>query len=660
MSSIVNNVDIGKLIEEANKPWGQRRPSLETRVSEMIDKINTDVDPAKSSGAEVANQRNHLLYFLDLTEAYYQTYRKKAINVLVRCFENDLIREVSRHEKLADCEDRAYRIVDVAKTLLEKCDPEKIQGALLEVQLGLVKALGLCIELIYFYNFEGSLGGQKNNFKQELLGKIGEVERLNTHDHPELGFAVNYATEAIKRLPTDISKIEKVAEILLNIGSVAISVTTKIYYPFSYMDFQVCQDRLVEVAHIINENFIKEDWFDRILNLKALSIKAKVSTEALATIFILTHEQKTKDYRFLIGAINILGAITLDNLDEKIIRMVLHGLEVENEKKDKKLEGLLRFISCDYFNREQNLNVQLHAIRMLCRIREDLKKRKVVNDYIKHEIEILDKELKQLEDFYFSFDDKVHIGQFIASEMGSKIPLQPKREKESLYYAAFLMLMSIKLQKGKEMIPFCMLIEDLKSQSLFDKFDFNHIIGNFNLNFFDNRVEEGNWALMIREEGWRVLKNVLYELSSYSGHRELDLRLYQFGFPNHPSESLTKLIKFINKGLSSSVLNRQARWSCYTIKILKLSGPLRETEINALAQLILSRRDFDRTIDIHLYNQPLDDKIEELEKAFEKNMKAYDHIYIYKKPNYSLFGNDKDNKYDKHLFSGYKRLFRKL
>lgn len=294
---------------ELGKTGGTPQVTKEQTRSYISQKIRTLKESAKSP-VNLPSVRSDLCKLSRISSAHYPDLKEEVFNLLLHLIEEDPITPQTAHGILE-------MVIDL------NSDLALLNAQILSIlfQKKLARVFSASVELfLRHYNKKDHVNGVNELQKLALLETQSNFSGLNTKENLSIEFYSQMALEASKRLTSDKTFFTEIFERLSHFAaSLGKAYNTDLGAFFSELG-QVFQGL---------DNKIKEKWFEGLFMLREVVQKAPDNMKKVITIQVLLETKKEGyDWKFIYGALEILGEIVSQTEDIKVLDAALFGQSV--------------------------------------------------------------------------------------------------------------------------------------------------------------------------------------------------------------------------------------------------------------------------------------------------------------------------------------------
>lgn len=313
----------------------------------------------------LSRARSSLYNLIEFTNKKYSiSLKEEILDLLIELFEKD---SAKTHET-------AVNVLDIVIKLNKDLVASKAQGLIIPIQQKLLKAFLAAVELyLRHYNMKNHVNGITDAQKKEFLDTQSALSDLNTQETIEIKFLNGRASEACKRLKTDLPSWKD--------GFVRFSKVIEAAFAVFNKDFSGFITKFKEAIDGLDNKF-ENKWFDVLFLMLNLVRQVENNNEKLFIIqqALAAEKEAINDWEYLYGALEIFEKIvakiseeevdllkiallgkdshqTLPSAKEKPNTITDAGLKIAQEALAKKLPGITAYTEFNrYIKKDEKAN----------------------------------------------------------------------------------------------------------------------------------------------------------------------------------------------------------------------------------------------------------------------------------------------------------------
>jgi tetratricopeptide (TPR) repeat protein len=282
---------------------------------------------------DIPSARRNLFLLAGLN---HQELKMAALSSLIEVLEADQIKR-----------NTAFDLIVLAIDLMKQMDRELMQTVLVDEQICICQAYGMVAELIQRHYAKKHLGGITAELKTQLIQTAKTLEDLNTHSHPSLHFAVEYALEGIKRLRDDRKELFEIFERMFHLLTAAAAFQNNNYETFTDQFQKVYQGLDIRITH---------SWYDFTMLFNELAKNANKDRGQLSILQFMVKEAVNLDWKYLFNAIDKFGKIAREGSTLSVRKAAFMGQKIVNGQ----YPGIIDFIDFNEFELKTSLKPIIH------------------------------------------------------------------------------------------------------------------------------------------------------------------------------------------------------------------------------------------------------------------------------------------------------------
>lgn len=176
-------------------------------------------------------------------------------------------------------------LVELQDSLLEEIKMANAQNYSIPRQRLLIRAYGTCLDCILIHSAKSNLNGIAESKKREFWsGADNEIKKLNVRNDEQISDHVNYASQAVQRITTELTTFNDVATRIIKVLTAGVRIAG--LYDGSYMGVELISGAVQDVKEAFSYIESRKPWFEDVLYLKTLCNRSLNDPESFRKIVI--------------------------------------------------------------------------------------------------------------------------------------------------------------------------------------------------------------------------------------------------------------------------------------------------------------------------------------------------------------------------------------
>lgn len=208
--------------------------------------------------------------------------------------------------------------------LTEYIDLSESQNLDVTILAKLIEAYAAATKNIWLHSQRaGSASVIQSTLRKKIWSKTEEFQKQNSQKNPTIDFWINFAIQAIQRVPTEISSTEEIAHRAFLFSSAILNLTVMIAGSVAKQQLDVSESQVQSIIKDLSEAFYhiphNAPWFEPLLAFKYMCHLVRYCPSCMPQLveMALRYKISEQDPNLFFGIISALESLLLDTTEPK-------------------------------------------------------------------------------------------------------------------------------------------------------------------------------------------------------------------------------------------------------------------------------------------------------------------------------------------------------